>query len=129
MNILKTTLFCGAIITATLFNSCEASDIVPQHNPEDVTYVVVDVAPNNRTVTFVNETKSFVWVKEQYHVQKGDTLKSIAQTFMKKNTYGARELNEFISSIMELNNIGFARAKVNMLPETIEVAYFKKLEK
>lgn len=45
------------------------------------------------------------WVlnHETYLVQAEDTIESIAQVYMEKNTYGQREQKEFISGIEQLN--------------------------
>ena len=47
--------------------------------------------------------RSWTVVQVSYKVQEGDTLDSIAETYMKKNTYGKREKTEFLSGIRELN--------------------------
>jgi len=44
-------------------------------------------------------------VEDTYVVQSGDTLKSIAQTYIEKNTYGPRNIDEFIEGILELNDM------------------------
>jgi len=46
--------------------------------------------------------------EEIYTVKAGDTMESIAQEYMKKNTYGPRESHEFIEGILELNNMSVA---------------------
>lgn len=46
--------------------------------------------------------------EEIYTVKAGDTMESIAQEYMKKNTYGPRESHEFIEGILELNNMSAA---------------------
>ena len=43
-------------------------------------------------------------VEAEYTVQAGDTLDAIAEAYMEKNTYGPRELREFKSGIVQLNN-------------------------
>ena len=47
--------------------------------------------------------KNWNLVETEYTVQNGDTLESIAKEYIKKNTYGPRELEEFKSGIKELN--------------------------
>ena len=47
--------------------------------------------------------KAYRLVTENYVVQDGDTLDSIARYYIKKNTYGPREINEFREGIRELN--------------------------
>lgn len=38
-----------------------------------------------------------------YTVRQGDTLWSIARRYMDLNTYGSRDIREFVSGIVELN--------------------------
>lgn len=47
--------------------------------------------------------KDYRIVEEVYTVQSGDTLWSIGETFMMKNTYGRRYLPEYIEGIKQLN--------------------------
>lgn len=47
----------------------------------------------------------YEYIVEEYTVQAGDTLDSIAREFITKNTYGQREIREFTAGIKELNNI------------------------
>lgn len=42
-------------------------------------------------------------VEDIYTVKQGDTLWSIASNYMDKNTYGPRNIREFMSGIVELN--------------------------
>ena len=42
-------------------------------------------------------------VEASYTVQAADTLQSIAAEYMQKNTYGKREIREFIEGIRQLN--------------------------
>ena len=42
-------------------------------------------------------------IEDTYTVHAGDTLECIAQKYMKKNTYGPREIHEFMEGILELN--------------------------
>ncbi len=48
-------------------------------------------------------SKPYQLIETSYTVQQSDTLRSIAETYMKKNTYGPREIREFESGIKELN--------------------------
>jgi len=47
--------------------------------------------------------RNWNFVEASYTVQHGDTLEKIAEKYMEKNTYGPRELREFIEGIRELN--------------------------
>ena len=47
--------------------------------------------------------KDYEFVEETYTVQRGDTLWTIGETFMGKNTYGRRYLPEFIQGIIQEN--------------------------
>ena len=47
--------------------------------------------------------KNWNLVEVTVTVKSGDTLESIAREYMKKNTYGSREIHEFIDGIRELN--------------------------
>lgn len=51
---------------------------------------------------------SWTLVEDTYTVKAGDTLTSIAQQYIQKNTYGQRNVDEFIEGIMELNNMNSA---------------------
>ncbi|GMB00891.1 LysM peptidoglycan-binding domain-containing protein [Pelosinus sp. IPA-1] len=42
-------------------------------------------------------------ITETYIVQSGDTLWTIAEKYMAKNTYGPRDIREFYHGIIELN--------------------------
>ena len=42
-------------------------------------------------------------MEEVYTVQEGDTLCTIGKEYMKKNTYGEREIREFIEGIKQIN--------------------------
>lgn len=42
-------------------------------------------------------------VEDTYTVKEGDTLWSISAKYMEKNTYGPRDIREFMSGIVELN--------------------------
>ncbi|MDF2570217.1 MAG: Peptidoglycan-binding lysin protein [Sporomusa sp.] len=43
-------------------------------------------------------------VSENYTVKPGDTLWSISQQYITKNTYGARDIREFYQGIIEIND-------------------------
>ena len=48
--------------------------------------------------------RSWTVVQVSYKVQDGDTLDSIAETYLQKNNYGARDKTEFREGIRELND-------------------------
>ena len=48
--------------------------------------------------------RTWTVVHVSYKVQEGDTLDSIAQKYIQKNTYGVRDINEFREGIREINN-------------------------
>lgn len=65
-------------------------------------------------------------VEDSYMVQQGDTLEGIAEKYMKKNTYGPRELREFVAGIKELNDWLLTReAKPG---DTLRINYWEKAE-
>lgn len=43
-------------------------------------------------------------VEAEYTAQAGDSLDTIAAAYMEKNTYGPREIREFKSGIVQLND-------------------------
>jgi len=45
----------------------------------------------------------YEFVEEVYEVQAGDTLEGIGKMFIQKNTYGEREIREFIDGIKQEN--------------------------
>ena len=53
-------------------------------------------------VAYAND-KPWKLIEDTYVVQEGDTIDSIADVFIKKNTYAARGHGEFVSGIRELN--------------------------
>ena len=48
--------------------------------------------------------RTWTVVQVSYEVQQGDTLNSIAEKYVQKNTYGSRDINEFREGIRELND-------------------------
>lgn len=47
----------------------------------------------------------WVLIHDAHHVVEGETLDSITQAYMKKNTYGPRGFEEFREGIIDLNNL------------------------
>ncbi len=65
-----------------------------------------------------------IYVLVTYEVEAGDTLDSIAKTYMKKNTYAPRDIKEFRQGIIELNPWLLDR---NMKPgDRLEIRYWRK---
>lgn len=50
-------------------------------------------------------TPKWVLIQDVHHVQEGETLDGITRVYIKKNTYGTREFQEFREGIIELNNL------------------------
>ncbi len=48
--------------------------------------------------------RSWTVVHVSYEAQEGDTLDSIAEKYVQKNTYGVRDFDEFKEGIRELND-------------------------
>ena len=68
----------------------------------------------------------FHLVQSHYVVREGDTLDSIALAYIKKNTYGKRDLEEFKEGIRELNNIEYGE---EVYPgEDLRINYWVKVE-
>ena len=68
-------------------------------------------------------------ITETYDVQEGDTLSTIAQDFIEKNTYSKRELKEFEYGIVEINPFLAKREKEGFIlyvGETIKINYWIK---
>lgn len=73
------------------------------------------------------DAKPWTRIEELYTVQKTDTLDSIAETYMAKNTYGPREIHEFEESIIELNpELEFTKLKAG---KAIHIAYWIKTKR
>lgn len=65
-------------------------------------------------------------IESPYQVEAGDTLRSISETFLEKNTGGLRYILEFESGIKELNPWLLSRAgESEVLPgDELRVNYF-----
>ena len=50
------------------------------------------------------DSRPYEFVEEVYVVQKGDTLWTIGEEYMEKNTYGRRYLPEFVQGIIQEND-------------------------
>ena len=68
--------------------------------------------------------RPYAMVTENYTVQTGDTLDKICKLYMKKNTWGRREFNEFKLGIQELNLQLFKRDVIQ--GETLVINYWIK---
>jgi len=76
-----------------------------------------------------NICHAYQLITEMYDVQDGDTLSTIAQEFMEKNTYSKRELKEFEYGIVEINPFLAKREKEGFIlyvGETIKINYWVK---
>lgn len=67
----------------------------------------------------------WVLIQDTHYVQECETLDGITRDYMKKNSYGAREFNEFRQGIIELNNL--SEPKVNPGQE-LKINYWVKPE-
>lgn len=68
--------------------------------------------------------RPYAMVTENYTVQTGDTLDKICRLYMKKNTWGQRDFNEFKFGIQELNPQLFERDVIR--GETLVINYWIK---
>lgn len=64
--------------------------------------IVMFVLLGFSNVCFAN-AKPYVLIQEEYTVMQGDTLDSITNSHIIKNTYGTREFLEFREGIKQLN--------------------------
>ena len=71
--------------------------------------------------------RSWTVVHVSYEVQDGDTLQSVAENYLKKNTYGEREINEFREGIRELNDWLLTRDLQK--GDVLRINYWKKVSK
>lgn len=69
--------------------------------------------------------RTWTVVHVSYEVQKGDTLDSIAEKYVQKNTYGARDVNEFREGIKELN--GWLLTRNLKQGDIIRINYWEKV--
>lgn len=67
---------------------------------------------------------------ETYLVQYGDTLDNITSEYMKKNTYGKRDFDEFKQGIIELNMDKYPRIRYGEIyaGERLEINYWIRKE-
>lgn len=74
------------------------------HRQKDILFMVALVAVIIVALTSCGSTEpKATLVSETYIVQSGDTLWTIADHYMAKNTYGTRDIREFYHGIIELN--------------------------
>lgn len=66
--------------------------------------------------------RPYAMVTENYTVQTGDTLDKIVERYIKKNTWGKREFQEFKFGIQELNPQLFDRDVIR--GETLTINYW-----
>lgn len=76
-------------------------------------------------------------IEETYTVKHGDTLWSVGEKFIVKNTYSARNIREFQEGIYELNyesvflnreSKGWARPKEVLPGDKLKIVYWVKEE-
>lgn len=85
------------------------------------------MAPLSCSAAQAEKEEPWELVKVEYTVQEGDTLESVAKEFMKKNTYGKRELHEFESGIKELNPWLLKRDM--RAGDELDISYWIKIKK
>ena len=75
---------------------------------------------------FADEGKNYELVEEIYTVQRGDTLWTIGEEFMAKNTYGSRYLLELIEGIKQ-NNSALVKSHGQVEPgQKLRITYWVK---
>ena len=62
------------------------------------------VSSVNSTEAAEVDHRAWTLVQVSYEVQQGDTLDSVTEMYMKKNSYGKREFKEFREGIKQLND-------------------------
>ncbi len=71
-------------------------------------------------------SREWIVVHAVYKAEKGDTLDSIAAQYMRQNTYGKREINEFKSGIIERNSWLLTR---DLQPgDILTICFWKKVQ-
>ena len=83
-------------------------------------------ADSDKEAVMDSERSERKWrlIEETYEVQKGDSIEGIAKKYIKKNTYGKRELHEFIEGIMELNEMSAPDIHVG---DKLKINYWVKI--
>lgn len=71
--------------------------------------------------------RSWTVVHVSYEVQEGDTLDSIAEKYVQKNTYGVRDFYEFKEGIRELNDWLLTRDLKK--GDVLRINYWEKVNK
>lgn len=71
--------------------------------------------------------RSWTVVHVSYEAQEGDTLDSIAETYVQKNTYGVRDVSEFKEGIRELNDWLLTRDLKK--GDVLRINYWEKVNK
>lgn len=80
----------------------------------------------NTTEAAEIESRSWIVVRATYEIQEGDTLDSVAYTYMRKNDYGPRNINEFKEGLYELNP-WLLKRDIHK-GDRIHVIYWKKVQ-
>ena len=71
--------------------------------------------------------RSWTVVLVSYEAQEGDTLDSIAEKYVQKNTYGVRDFDEFKEGIRELNDWLLTRDVKK--GDVLRINYWEKVNK
>ena len=75
---------------------------------------------------FADEGKNYELVEEIYTVQRGDTLWTIGEEYVAKNTHGSRYLLEFIEGIKQ-NNSALVKSHGQVEPgQKLRITYWVK---
>ena len=91
--------------------------------------MTIMIADSNMAGTEAAEVDHRSWtvVQVTYKVQKGDTLDSVAKQYIQKNTYGARDINEFKEGIRELNEWLLGRDMI--AGDVLRINYWEEVKK
>lgn len=93
------------------------------------------IAMTITALTFVSgfkndDQKNYQMVIEYYIVQDNDDLWKIASKYIDKNSYGTRDVREFIDGIKQINYKKYPDIKGNLIRKNdkLEIHYFIKKE-
>ncbi len=80
----------------------------------------------NSTEAAEVDRRAWTLVQVSYEVQQGDTLDSVTEMYLKKNTYGNREFKEFREGIKQLNEWLLERDM--KAGDVLRINYWEKVE-